>query len=476
MALRARLVAPPPEPSPEWRWHKAKAKAVPARFFLSGDRRLAARTFLSPGFGVRQAIEASNEAWDRFEDVAEVVQPPRTKAVLVPRGEGTPFLIAGQMFDVRPKVRKWLASNRIRHAAQLFATQGTIIARRSADVGRATVTCKYHEGHLISDHFFRIEPRERRLRGWLYAFALSTHGRAIMLATQYGHIIQHIEFGHLNNVPVPRVSTKVAAGLASRFDRIVELRNAGFDLSVEAESAFADAIGLPELTDGSRGFEVQASSMLDGRRRLEAAYHTPEATAVIDRFERCEPLSDVTKQVWWMTRFKRVFGDGGLPYASADELFCVNPPAKKQILVQPGDGHEKYFVERDWIVMACSGQTYGLNGAAMLMTPHHEKTFFSHDLIRIIPNPKKIRSGYLLTALTHPTLGRPVLIREAYGTSIPHLDPGDVARFPVVRLDAAVENQIADLAEDAARARAEADEIERGMAAEADEIIEAFIA
>jgi type I restriction enzyme, S subunit len=475
MALRARLVAPPPAAAPEWRWHNPKTKAVPARFFLSGERRLAARTFLSPGFGVRQTIEASGGAWDRFEDVAEVVQPPRTKAVLVPPGQGTPFLIAGQLFDVRPTVRKWLASNRIRHAEQLFAKQGTIIARRSADVGRATVTCKYHEGHLISDHFFRIEPRNRNQRGWLYAFALSNHGRAIMLATQYGHIIQHIEFGHLNKVPVPRVSNKVAADLAGRFDRIVELRNSGFDLSVGAESEFAHAIGTPQPSNTEHGFEIQAVNMLGGRRRLEAAYHAPEVTAVIARFAKSEPLGDVTKRVWWMTRFKRVFGDGGLPYASADDLFCVNPPAKKRILVQPGDSHEKYFVERDWIVMACSGQVYGLNGAAMLMTPHHEKTFFSHDLIRIIPDLKKIRAGYLLTALTHPTLGRPVLIREAYGTSIPHLDPGDVARFPVVRLDEAIENRVADLAEQAALARAEADEIERAMAAEADEIIERFI-
>ena len=45
----------------------------------------------------------------------------------------------------------------------------------------------------------------------------------------------------------------------------------------------------------------------------------------------------------------------------------------------------------------------------------------------------EIRPGYLLTALTHPTLGRPLVIRNAYGTSIPHLDPADVSDIPVVR-------------------------------------------
>jgi len=101
------------------------------------------------------------------------------------------------------------------------------------------------------------------------------------------------------------------------------------------------------------------------------------------------------------------------------------------ILVDASDGHEDFFVRRGWLIMACSGQTYGLNGATTIATEWHENTFFSHDMIRIRPK-EGARAGYLLTALTHPTLGRPLLMREAYGMSIPHLDPEDVAAFPVV--------------------------------------------
>jgi hypothetical protein len=126
--------------------------------------------------------------------------------------------------------------------------------------------------------------------------------------------------------------------------------------------------------------------------------------------------------------------------------------------------------------MACSGQVYGLNGAAALMTEHHENVFFSHDLIRIIADRSKIRAGYLLVTLTHRTHGRPLLIRAAYGTSIPHLDPGDVADFPVVRLDEAEEIAIADLAEASAKARAEADVLEREIARDAAVIIDRFMA
>ena len=126
--------------------------------------------------------------------------------------------------------------------------------------------------------------------------------------------------------------------------------------------------------------------------------------------------------------------------------------------------------------MACSGQVYGMNGAATLMTKHHENTFLSHDLIRIIPDRSKIQPGYLLVALTHRTHGRPLLIRAAYGTSIPHLDPDDVAAFPVVRLGSEKEDAIGKLAEESVAARADADALERWIAEKAEKLIDSYIA
>jgi hypothetical protein len=208
---------------------------------------------------------------------------------------------------------------------------------------------------------------------------------------------------------------------------------------------------------------------------MEAAYHTPQAAAIVERFKRFDRLRDITRRVWWMTRFKRFYGENGLPYLSADELFTINPQESKRILVAPDDNHQEYFVKPGWIVMACSGQVYGLNGAAELMTEYHANTFFSHDLIRIVADESKVRAGYILVALTHRTLGRPLLIRAAYGTSIPHLDPSDVADFPVVRIGEREEAAIADLAEASAKARAEADVIERSMATSASAILDRFM-
>lgn len=434
-----------------------------------------AESYLSFGFGLRSAIEARSSGWTRFGSAAKVWMPGRLKGVQVSHEYGTPFLAATQVFDVRPAPRKWLALERTADAANRFVKPGTILVTCSGSVGRSTLAYAAHAGALISHDLLRVEARATSDWGWLYAYLHAPQVLAMATSAQYGHIIKHLEVEHLNALPIPNIESSAAEDFNVRAARVLELRDRSFDLESEANARFADALGPVPPTQPDEGFVVQSDALSRGRRRLEAAFHTPRAQAIAKRFERSERLGDITERVWWMSRFKRFYGDDGIPYLSADELFTVNPAGSKRILVDPEDNHPQYFVRRGWVVMACSGQVYGLNGAAALMTDYHEGTFFSHDLIRIIPDRAKVRPGYLIVALTHPTHGRPLLIRAAYGTSIPHLDPGDVADFPVVRLDASKEAVIADLAEKGAVARAEAEAMERALAVDAGKVIDRFI-
>ena len=63
-------------------------------------------------------------------------------------------------------------------------------------------------------------------------------------------------------------------------------------------------------------------------------------------------------------------------------------------------------------------------------------------------------------ALGHPIFGRPLVIRLAFGTEVPHLAPEDLAQFPVIRLGPTGESTIADLIEQASELRRGADEAE----------------
>lgn len=481
MVGRARLVAPPPPIRTEWPWHRLKTGEIRASAILTAGRRLDARTFLSTGYGIRLAIQGRSSAWLTLNDLADIVQIPRTKGTLVDPKYGTPFLIANQMFEIRPQVRKWLALGKIPHGQSLFAPAGTIIARRSADVGRSTVTCKHHEGHLISDHFFRIEPRNPTDKGWLYAFIKSSRGRAMMVGDQYGHIIQHIEFGHLRKVPLPTISQTEAGSFLQRLQQIVDLRNRSHERTLQAEQVFEEVIGPLPPVPTSDGFVVRVNDVFKGRRRFDASGHTPAVRAI--KAHLAQHGSGFTKiaaagyDVWLPNRFRRIPATEGVALVESASLLEINPENTKRIAETNFGDQYAGRVKTDWVLMARSGQVYGIIGTAVLATTALLDDVISDDVIRIAPKGKcAYAPGYLTVALSHPRLGLPLVKALAYGSSIPHIDPADLAAHEIVRLPAECEAKIDSLAKEAAADRSEADSIERAMAHDADQIIDDFIA
>lgn len=475
MAISARPVTKPEASGlAAWPWHIPLVGSVRSSLLQSAQRRMEAETYLTDGYGVRLSIEAKSSGWVRFGKVARAVAPPRIKQVLVSPEHGVPYLNTSQVFDFRPTPRKWLAMEKTTRASERLVKEGTILVMASATVGRAIVATRMHEDAIVSHHFMRVTPLREELAGWAYAFLRSTQAQSMMRGAQYASVIRHIEPHHLEALPMPEVSKGVAEAFQNKVAEIVSCRDNAARLRRLAEDAFEKAIGFNSPTHREHGFSIPISAAFSGRRRLEAAYHAPQIQAIACSFEKWERLGDITEEVWWGKRFKRHFGEGGISYLSADDVFTMNPNEVRKILVDPTDGHENFFVERGWLLMACSGQVYGLNGATTIATEWHENTFFSHDLIRIKPRDGA-RAGYLLVALTHPVLGRPLLMREAYGMSIPHLDPNDVAGFPVVRLDKETEDTIADFAERAVSEQTRAEVLERALSEEASAVMSAFL-
>ncbi|MDG9783950.1 hypothetical protein [Metapseudomonas otitidis] len=477
MALRAKLSAPKEEQN-QWGWHKANWMELPASSIWNGERRLEAENYLAEGYRLRLAMHKRD--CPLFNTVASVWQPSRLKGIQVSREFGTPFLAATQVLDLRPVPRKFLSLDRTDSVEHRMVSSGQIVVTCSGAVGKTALAYAPHENTLISHDLLRVTPLESSNWGWIYAYLKSRQAIAMMGAAQYGHIIKHLEPEHLLALPIPSPSDHHIAAFNEEAHQILNLRNEAWRLQLESEELFRVAIGEVEGTERQfTGFEVKSTELFSGRRRLEGSYHSPAATAILDRFREAElptiPLSEITNGVWWMTRFKRVFGEEGAPYFSADELFSSNPVATKKVMLEQAENAQDFFVKEGWIVMACSGQTYGLNGSVALMTKWHETAFLSHDLVRVIPNTSLVRPGYLYTALGHPTLGRPLVIRQAYGTSIPHLEPADIAMTPIVRLDHKIESEIADKAERAVALRAEANQLENDLSDRASKLVDVYL-
>ena len=469
MAVRARL-SPPQEFRTEWLWHSVRSASLKASLLFRADRRFEAAAYLGEGYATRLAIESKASGWTLLSTVARTWQPSRLKGIQIGREYGTPFLTATQVYDVRPTPRKWLSIDRTHDHAKRFVSRGQILLTCSGNVGRATLATKTTKDILVSHDLLRIDARDQDWWGWIYAYLRAPTVRKMMKAAEYGHIIKHLETHHLDSLPVVCVDGRKRARFGAEASEILQLRDRAYVLTVEAERQFERAFGVFEATDlGEAGFSSRASGMFSGRRRLDAWHHNPAVRALEAHLARkaqgWNEIVELGFKVWLPTRFRRVAARDGVDFLDSSDLFEINPDVTKRIADRDfGDPHNGR-VARGWVLLARSGQIYGLNGSAMVSGPFHENKVISDHIIRIAPQNPQCRLGYLLAAMTHPTLGRPRVKALPYGSSIPEIEAEDVQGLSVPRLDERVEADIADRVEEAARLRDRADELETRLAA-----------
>ncbi len=477
MVVRARLSAPQTAPR-DWPWHHAKWGEVKTSIFWGGERRMEAENYLSSGYGIRLAMDARTTSKMRLEDLARVWQPSRLKGIQLSKEYGTAFLAATQVFDLRPVPRKFLSLDRTDSVKERMVSRGQIMVTCSGSVGRATLAHVPHENTLISHDLLRVTPLDERAWGWIYAYLRSSQGRAMMSAAQYGHIIKHLEPSHLRSLPVPALRDDLMREFNAKATRILDLRIKAYASAAQAEAEFAACFPSLVRAKQETGFIVSASSMFSGRRRLEASCFTPTSGEIEAAFSkdarRVDMLANVTKRIFVPGRFKHVYGDGGMPYLDSADILEVNPDITKFVLSLSHEEQKAYHVEPGWLLIPCSGQVYGNIGHSVLATDWHTAKIHTNHLMRVVPN-EQIRSGYLQCVLGHPELGRPRIVKFAFGSSVPEIAPNDILPIAVPRLDAAIENRLADLMDASAVARDQADELEQEIGNDAEHLIDLYL-
>lgn len=96
----------------------------------------------------------------------------------------------------------------------------------------------------------------------------------------------------------------------------------------------------------------------------------------------------------------------------------------------------------------------GTVGRVVYARPNMEGSWSSEDMIKVVADPERIRSGYLFAVLAS-RFGTAILINSRSGTGIRHLEPAQVADLPIPRFGGDVEGRIHNLVEETAVLRAE---------------------
>lgn len=108
----------------------------------------------------------------------------------------------------------------------------------------------------------------------------------------------------------------------------------------------------------------------------------------------------------------------------------------------------------------------GTIGRMSYARPDMDGLACTEDVLRVIPDDRRVRPGYLYAFLSSK-FGVPLVTSGTYGAIIQHIEPQHIADLPVPRLGDEVEREVHMLVEEAANLRTEAlqslDEVQRQL-------------
>jgi type I restriction enzyme S subunit len=383
------------------------------------------------------------------DGISGIFHAGRIKRVWVESpGHGRPFLSSTDILQADLSNLPFISKKAVAENPRLPLHAGWTLITRSGTVGRMAYARPDMEGYACSEHVLRVVPDAEKIPpGYLYAYLSSKFGVPLVVGGTYGAIIQHIEPEHIANLPVPRLGAKAEREIHMLIENAANARSQAHHLRHDAQSRFYRQFSLSDLTDADTAvnhatFSVKASSL----QRLDAAHYSPACRAAADELASCgesKRLDDVAR-VFTPGIFKRIHVEDpnyGYPYFSGTELFQYDAEPRGY-LSRRAPKIEDYIVRGNWLLIQDAGQLEGLIGRLVRVTPSIANSVVSNHLTRIASEDVET-SAYLSVVLSSPH-GYRAITRNAFGSSIPQLDPAHIGALRLPWPSAAIRKRIAE--------------------------------
>ncbi|MDE0460493.1 MAG: hypothetical protein OXI15_24675 [Chromatiales bacterium] len=360
---------------------------------------------------------------------------------------GVPFLSSSSALHAELTYADLLRAQDANSArlAPLRIEEGMTLVVRSGTIGRMTYARPEMSGMWSSEHLLKVVPNPVLVRpGYLYAFLSGRFGIPLVVGETYGAIVQHIEPGHISDLPVPLAPDGIQDDAHRLVTEAAEMRTwASAELRAVIRE-IEEAAGLPPLDIRYASARpdtslVKASTL---RGRMDGLFHSnyhQQALAPIHRLpeNRRATVGELASRVFWPPMFKRIRVEDpryGAPFFGTAALMRADPDAS-YLLSGRTSGFEDLFVDQTTVLVPASGQLNGIIGHAVL--PHGAVVGGSvtHHAIRVFCRDEAV-AGYLVACLSSEYARRQLKAR-AYGSSIPSLDESRVAGVILPRLDKA---------------------------------------
>lgn len=464
----------------------ARARVVKSSWLEESGRRLDCNPYMSGALEARDALRSLKAPKEPLRTLTSghaggiFNGPVFARQWVENRQFGVPFLGSSDMMNADlstlPLLRKAYAeSPRLRHLA---VKPGMTLITCSGTIGRMVYVRAEMAGMWSSQHVMKVVPDESKIpSGYLYAFLSSSYGVPLVVSGTYGAIIQHIEPEHIATLPVPRFGGDAEQEVHVLIESAAEARSLAA-LSVREGIAYflgATKLGDPSDRRTSASFSFGAVSTKD-LMRMDATYFSPYARTSSDglRAPQLNPrrLGECAR-VFTPGIFKRMYVDDpawGYAYYSGSELF-EHSPRPRGYLSRRAPNIDDYLIKKDWLLIQDAGQVGGLIGRVTRAQRSVDGSVVSNHLMRVAASSRE-ESAYIFAVLSSPH-GYRAIVRHAFGSSIPQLDPKQIGDVEIPWLTAQDRTKIARPVLEAWKQIDAAHEAERKAVALVERMIEA---
>lgn len=378
--------------------------------------------------------------WSKDGYVENSFYGPRTKREYIKNSnEAIGFLGSAEMLELNPKPVKFVPK---KAKDDYGVSYSNILISRSGTIGNTTFVSKTLSNFCISEHAIRVVCKKDA--GYVYTFLHSKIGKTILKSFTFGAVIDEIEPEHLRKVPIPNAEQSQKDLINNLIETSFFKRDESNELIERAQTILYKELKLdglenskPNYYDNNAGFRNFSISAKQLDSRLDASYHLPEITQIINTIKanakEVIKLGDkkLTQNIFVGNRFKRVYVEegNGIVYLNGKSITQLDPNGCSKLYLSFAK-HEKQIkqqleIKENTILVSCSGTL----GRTVLVPKHWDGWAGTHDLIRIIPANIEI-AGYLYCFLNSP-IGNKMILRNTYGAVIDHIEPEHLLSIPI---------------------------------------------
>lgn len=206
---------------------------------------------------------------------------------------------------------------------------------------------------------------------------------------------------------------------------------------------------------------IHNNSLQDGSRRIDPSYHLSESIKLKKRLlgspYALSTVGKKSKDVFLGNIFTRIFvknSEHGVPYITASDMTKANVNSGKFISKKQAKSLKRLMLDSGWILISCSGTL----GNVVYTNDLFKNTFATHDLIRLIPDNKKLPSGFLYAYLASK-YGYTLLTQSGFGGVVKHINQDHVKNIPVPLFPESKQQEIHNLIVESANLRMEAEQL-----------------